>query len=481
MYPPADQELERLQKENTQLRRENEELQEEVAQHQQRLEETLVQKDLETHRLEENLHQKDLETHWLEENLHQKDLETHRLEENLHQKDLETRRLEENLHQKDLETHRLEENLHQIDLETHRLEENLHQKHLETRRLEENLDLETRRLEENLHHQQQQAQQFVQTERTLRAQVQQLQGQVAQADRYRDQVGELQARVERMRLSPGRQLSSQDIEFWKISRQEVQIFGEIGSGAWGYVAKGIFRGREVAVKWPHMAILTAKVVDRLRREVHIMAQVRHPNLLLFIAAVFDEQADRLQGPPLIVTELLATDLRSAYKQGQLKDSSKLRIFRDVACALHYLHQHHEPIIHRDVSAPNVLLEALPRNQWKAKLSDFGSANLAKLARTAAEGAIIYSAPETFPVDIHDPNAVIPPQTTKIDVYSYGVLLCEVITNQMPASDDYRSMLQQVQQQWPFMYDLIISCTKRKPEDRPTMAAVLSELNKITPR
>ncbi len=397
MYPPADQELERLQKEITQLRRENEELQQKVSQHQQRLEETLVQKDLETHRLEENLRQK---------------------------------------------------------------------------------DLETRRLEESLHHQQQQ---FVQTERTLRAQVQQLQGQAAQADRYRDQVGELQAQVERMRLSPGRQLSSQEIEFWKISRQEVQIFGEIGSGAWGYVAKGIFRGREVAVKWPHMAILTAKVVDRLRREVRIMAKVRHPNLLLFIAAVFDEQADRLQEPPLIITELLTTDLRSAYKQGQLKDSSKLPIFRDVACALHYLHQHHEPIIHRDVSAPNVLLEALPRNQWKAKLSDFGSANLAKLARTAGEGAIIYSAPETFPVDIHDPNAVIPPQTTKIDVYSYGVLLCEVITNQMPASDDYRSMLQQVQRQWPFMYNLIISCTKRKPEDRPTMAAVLSELNKITPR
>ncbi len=414
MYPPADQELEKLQKENTQLRRENEELQQEITQHQQRLEETLVQKDLETHRLEENLHQKDLETHRLEENLHHKDLETHRLEE-------------------------------------------------------------------NLHHQQQQAQQLVQTERTLRAQVQQLQGQAAQADRYRDQVEELQAQVERMRLSPGRQLSSREIEFWKISRQEVQIFGEIGSGAWGYVAKGIFRGREVAVKWPHRAILDAYIIDRLRREVRIMAQVRHPNLLLFIAAVFDDQADRLQEPPLIVTELLDMNLRSAYKEGRLEYSSKLPIFRDVAFALHYLHQHHEPIIHRDVSAPNVLLEALPRNQWKAKLSDFGSANLAEVARTAGEGAIIYSAPETFPPDIHDPNAVIPPQTTKIDIYSYGVLLCEVITNQLPLREDYRSMLQQVKRQWPFMHDLIISCTKRKPEDRPTMAGVLSELNKITPR
>ncbi len=273
-------------------------------------------------------------------------------------------------------------------------------------------------------------------------------------------------------------MSSREIEFWKIPRRDVQIFGEIGSGAWGTVAKGIFRGREVAVKWPHRTILTARVVDRLRREVRIMAQVRHPNLLLFIAAVFDEQADRLQEPPLIVTELLDTNLRSAYEQGKLEDSSKLPIFRDVACALTYLHQHHEPIIHRDVSAPNVLLEALPRNQWKAKLSDFGSANVAELARTAGEGAIIYSAPETFPHDIHDPSAIIPSQTTKIDVYSYGVLQCEVITNQLPLREDYRSMLQQVQRQWPFMHDLIISCTKRKPEDRPTMADVLSELNRL---
>ncbi len=40
-------------------------------------------------------------------------------------------------------------------------------------------------------------------------------------------------------------MSSREIEFWKIPRRDVQIFGEIGSGAWGAVAKGIFRGQEV--------------------------------------------------------------------------------------------------------------------------------------------------------------------------------------------------------------------------------------------
>ena len=128
-----------------------------------------------------------------------------------------------------------------------------------------------------------------------------------------------------------------------------------------------------------------------------MAQVRHPNLLLFIAAVFDGEVERLRSPPLIIMELLDTDLRKATKtKGLVLSRDRIPIFRDIAFALNYLHNHREPIIHRDLSAPNVLLEALANNRWKAKVSDFGSANLTKLAKTAAEGAIIYSAPETFP-------------------------------------------------------------------------------------
>ena len=192
----------------------------------------------------------------------------------------------------------------------------------------------------------------------------------------------------------------------------------------------------------------------------------------------DWQAERLEESALILTELLDTNLRSAYERGRIEHSSKLCIFRDIACGLNYLHQHHEPIIHRDVSATKVLLEALPNYQWRAKIGGFGSASLAKLADTLAEGAIIYSAPETLPPSFHGSNALPPPQTTKIDVYSYGILLCEVITNQFPVKEDYQGMLHQIQRQWPFMHTLIQSCTKRRPEERLTMADVLNELSRI---
>ena len=201
-----------------------------------------------------------------------------------------------------------------------------------------------------------------------------------------------------------------------------------------------------------------------------MAQVRHPNLVLLIAAVIDTKKD-----PLIVTELLDISLRKAYEENCLQGSSKLNIFRDIAAALNYLHLHQSgEIIHRDVSSANVLLETKPNNQWKAKLSDFGSAKLAIEAKTKGPGAPVYSAPEIL-------KEMGIRQTTKVDVYSYGILLCEVTVEQFPDEESIPSMMQVVQGKWPFMYRLISSCVQDHPDKRPTMSYILSEFNELRPQ
>ncbi len=263
---------------------------------------------------------------------------------------------------------------------------------------------------------------------------------------------------------------------WKVSPHEVQVLeGDHhtrGRGAWGYVAEGVFRGKLVAVKCAHQLLKSPTTIERVHREINTMSKLRHPNLVLFIAAVFEP--DR---PPMIVTELLDTDLRQAYEQDLLNHTSLTTIFRDVACALNYLHSHCEPIIHRDVSAPNVLLQGASKG-WVAKLSDFGSANAEKLSKTLGEGAVIYSAPEMFP---QAPGVKPLPQTDKADVYSYGVLLCEVILKKVPDdTEDVRRMVERVKSHWPYMHTLITSCTAWKYTDRPTMAAIIQNLNKIMP-
>ncbi len=288
----------------------------------------------------------------------------------------------------------------------------------------------------------------------------------------RGQVDVLQRRV--ASLSATNHTSHpQEVEFWQVSPEEVSIREDeiLGRGAWGYVAKGTFRGTTVAVKRVYPEILRQTTVDRIRREIRTMAQIRHPNLVLFVAAVLNEQTG-----PMIVTELLDTSLRSAYQDNRV-GPNKRRIFGDISSALVYLHRQREPVIHRDVSSANVLLHSLPNNRWLAKLSDFGSANLARDATTPGEGAILYTAPEAFPQSPYSPQPR-PQQTTKIDVYSFGVLACEVVTRTFPKSELFLRLLSSMEGVWRELHPLITSCVSPSPQDRPSMDTVLHHIKQL---
>ena len=264
---------------------------------------------------------------------------------------------------------------------------------------------------------------------------------------------------------------SKSSTFWIVPRRHVTVLEKvIGGGAWGYVKEGRFRDQQVAVKCVHELILSKQTMQRVYREICTMSQVHHPNLVLFIAAVLDDQ-----GGPMIITELLDTTLRKAYEDNLFKPGLDqcMDIFRDVASALCYLHELEEPIIHRDVSSANVLLKAMARGEWKAKLS-VRSANWANDACTMGDGAIVYTAPEAFPV--HPALGVKPPpQTTKIDVYSYGILLCEVTLREFPDLVTLHETKAKVKSKHASLHSLVLRCTETKPEKRPTMSKVLDNL------
>ena len=260
-----------------------------------------------------------------------------------------------------------------------------------------------------------------------------------------------------------------DINFWLVSHSEVHFTSQVlGRGSYGSVAVGSFRGQSVAVKELHSSIRSPYYDKLLRREISLMAKIRHPNLLLFVAAVIDKPG---HSDPIIITELLDTDLRSAYQKGKLANNRvRLFILRDVAAALNYLHLQREPIVHRDVSSANVLLQALPDNKWRGKLSDFGSANIVQYASTAGPGNCQYTAPEVLRGE---------KQSTKMDVYSYGMLFCEIFTNQFPDPEAIPSMLDSMARSWPLMHRIVSSCIEHDPIKRPTMNSIVDQLNTFT--
>ena len=258
---------------------------------------------------------------------------------------------------------------------------------------------------------------------------------------------------------------------WNIRHTDVHVSltdsHELGRGGWGTVWIGEFRGQRVAVKQMHDVIQGTEYMDLLHREINTMSQLRHPNLLQFIGAVLDHPS----GNPMIITEVMDTSLRKAYEMKELTTDLGCRpvilsIMRDVAVGLNYLHCLPDPIIHRDVSSANVLLESKGHNKWKTKISDFGSANLAQAAFTKAPGALVYGAPECFQSVVDSERL----QTTKVDVFSYGITLCEILTCRFPEHQHFQQMLQSIKE---FnLFSLVEQCTKRSPQDRPDMKQVI---------
>ena len=175
---------------------------------------------------------------------------------------------------------------------------------------------------------------------------------------------------------------------WVIPRDQIQLTDKcLGKGGWGSVTEDKYCGCAVAVKQMYELILSDHNRRLFEREMSIAARCRHPCLLQFIGATNDE------GSPLFVTELMESSLRALLEQRPLFSLEVSVISLDVARALNYLHlKKPSPIIHRDISSANMLLWR-QADQWRGKVSDYGTANVLQQTMTVGPGAMIYSAPE----------------------------------------------------------------------------------------
>ena len=251
---------------------------------------------------------------------------------------------------------------------------------------------------------------------------------------------------------------------WAVQRNEIELTDEIlGRGGWAEVKVARFRGNRVAAKIMHATIMSDYNRTMFTREMEMASYARHPYLLQFIGATLDNEV------PIILTELMQISLRRVLEiRTPLTQQHKLTISYHVALALNYLHlMHPEPIIHRDVSSANVLLEQQGRN-WKAKLSDYGSANFVRRTSTNAPGNAMYAAPEAVDPQRHSP---------KMDVFSFGLLLQEIFSGEMPSIEDIHNR-QRLAIRFPQVEAQIHLCIRPDPEERPAITEITSELARL---
>ena len=197
------------------------------------------------------------------------------------------------------------------------------------------------------------------------------------------------------------------------------------------------------------------------REMNMAARVRHPNLVQFIGASFE-------GYPIILTELMATSLRTELKNGSIKLAHVTSISLDVARALNYLHlMKPHPIIHRDISSANVLLDPLPDNCWKAKVSDYGSVNLQEQLCTENPGSPVYSSPEANTPALQSP---------KMDIFSFGVLLMEMLTGKFPQVSCRQRLIASIDHAG--YQALVEQCLNEGRDNRPSAQELITQLHVI---
>ncbi|XP_021293805.1 cysteine-rich receptor-like protein kinase 10 isoform X1 [Herrania umbratica] len=197
----------------------------------------------------------------------------------------------------------------------------------------------------------------------------------------------------------------------------------LGQGGFGPVYKGVLPdGKEVAVK--RLSSFSEQGTLEFTNEVLLILKLQHKNLVGLLGFCVDQQ-EKLLVYELMPNSSLDVVLFDSKKRAQLNWSRRLNIINGIARGILYLHEDSRlRIIHRDIKASNVLLDC----DMNPKISDFGMARIFAGADSEANTARIvgtygYMAPEYAMAGLY---------SIKSDVFSFGVLLLEIITGRRNA-------------------------------------------------
>ena len=270
---------------------------------------------------------------------------------------------------------------------------------------------------------------------------------------------------------------------------------QLGVGTFATVLEVEYKGQKYAGKRIHDILLmdvdeymrrgSNPIIERYMMECRLLSELNHPNIVQFVGVCL-HQVERV---PILVMELLHIDLNACIERhGILPKNISYSILHDVAQGLHYLHNHSPMIVHHNVTARDILLTS----KMSAKIHGFGSArsfdtSTRRLSRLPE--AVVYMPPESLTSN--------PQYSTKLDVFSYGVVMMYVFSGECPAQLNLKSpthlqegllhprseaerrekYLQAIGNDHPAMR-LILQCIANKPQQRPTATNISQEIKRI---
>ncbi|KAL1097552.1 hypothetical protein V6Z11_D05G042600 [Gossypium hirsutum] len=281
---------------------------------------------------------------------------------------------------------------------------------------------------------------------------------------------------------------------WFIDPIEIELREVIGQGSTADIYRGIWRGLEVAVKciYPDFFEKNENGVSFFAQEVETLSKQRHRFILQLMGACLE--------PPMqgwIVTEFLSMTLKD-WLHGPGSNRRKERVIPlpplqerlnkavEIAQAMQYLHEQKPKVIHRDLKPSNIFLD----DAKHVRVADFGHARFLsdeEMALTGETGTFIYMAPEVIRCE---------PYNEKCDVYSFGIILNELITGNYPYTETnygpakialevgdgkLRPALPEDNGEWKELIELICQSWDGDVCVRPTFANITSTLSNIQTR
>uniref|UniRef100_A0A3B5MFD9 Mitogen-activated protein kinase kinase kinase 12 n=1 Tax=Xiphophorus couchianus TaxID=32473 RepID=A0A3B5MFD9_9TELE len=259
----------------------------------------------------------------------------------------------------------------------------------------------------------------------------------------------------------GKAYSTEHKHEWEVPFEEISDLQWVGSGAQGAVFLGKLHGQEVAVK---------KVRNIKETDIKHLRKLKHPNIITFKGIC-------TQAPCYcIIMEYCAQgQLYEVLRAGRKITPSLLMDWAmGIAGGMNYLHLH--KIIHRDLKSPNMLITY----DDAVKISDFGTSKELndKSTKMSFAGTVAWMAPEVIRNE---------PVSEKVDIWSFGVVLWEMLTGEVPYKDvdssaiiwgvGNNSLQLPVPDSCPDSFKLLLKqCWNCKPRNRPSFRQILLHLD-----